>query len=282
MKFISIILFICCCISNIYSQKECNVTYVSNEGFLVETAGKKVLIDALFDNIDGNWCDSPSDSILDLLNNAKAPFNDVDIIAVTHHHRDHFNEKVVVNHLLSNKKATVICPEQVDKILSENEHYENFRNRIISITPPLFCDSSILVTDIQIRILRLEHSHFMKTDTVTGEPVNKHRNVENIGFVISINGINIFHCGDTNPLNEEEYSAFALQNEELDLALVERMFFSRGQESIDILNTYINPKQIILMHINPANKELFAGHFKDIENIKVFMNKMESKNYTLK
>ena len=55
----------------IFAQKNCEVTYISNEGFLFEIEGKKVLIDALFDEIKENWCDSPSDSIIDLMTNSK-------------------------------------------------------------------------------------------------------------------------------------------------------------------------------------------------------------------
>ena len=53
--------------SLIYSQNECKITYISNEGFLIEADGKKVLIDALFDKIEGNWCDSPSENTIELM-----------------------------------------------------------------------------------------------------------------------------------------------------------------------------------------------------------------------
>ena len=78
--------------SLIFAQKNCEVTYISNEGFLFEIDGKKVLIDALFDEIKGNWCDSPSDSIIDLMKNSKHPFDSIDIVAITHKHIDHFNK----------------------------------------------------------------------------------------------------------------------------------------------------------------------------------------------
>lgn len=258
----------------IYSQNECKVTYISNEGFLIEVDGKKVLIDALFDEIDEDWCDSPSDSIIELMKKSEYPFDNIDIIAITHKHRDHFNESIVVNHLLSNPKVKVICPKQVGDILNKNPDYERFSDRIISITPKMFCDTIIKVSNIPIRLLRLEHSHTLVKDAKTGNMINKHQNIDNLGYVFNMNGVKIFHCGDTNPLNEEEYVTFSLNKEEIDVALLERLFYAYEKE--EIINKYIKPKNIILMHINPNNMSLYLEHFKHQKDIKIFENKMES------
>ena len=262
--------------SEIYSQNECKITYISNEGFLIEVDGRKVLIDAIFDKIAGSWCDSPSENIVESMRNSTHPFDSVEIIAITHKHIDHFNESIVVNHLLSNPKGIVICPKQVGELLSKNPSYVEFSDRIISLTPSMYCDTNIIVSNIPIRILRLEHSHYMMADSVTGTMINKHRNIENLGYLFNIKGIKIFHCGDTNPLNEKEYSTFSLNNEEIDIAFLERLFFSTGEKGLEMINKYIKPKNIIVMHINPANKSLFADHFKQEKNIKIFENKMES------
>ncbi len=262
--------------SLIYSQNECKVTYISNEGFLIENSGKKILVDALFETIEGNWCDSPSDTMVELMKNSSPPFDDIDIIAITHNHRDHFNESVVVNHMLSNKKGIVICPKKVGEILSKNPAFEKFSERIISVTPPLYSDTNIVVSNIPVRVLRFEHSHYMEKDSITGVEINRHRNVENIGYLFNINGVKIFHCGDTNPFNEKEYTTYSLNSEEVDIAFLERMFFSAGETGVKIINDDIMPENIILMHINPHNKSLFANHFKTDSTVTVFENKMES------
>ncbi|MCF8373642.1 MAG: MBL fold metallo-hydrolase [Bacteroidales bacterium] len=265
----------------LHSQTECKITYIANEGFLIETGSQKIITDALFDNIDGNWCDSPSDSIVDLMKKALPPFNDIDLITISHKHQDHFNEGVVVQFLINNPGAKVICPKQVEFVLAQNPNYGKFKKNIIAITPDLYCDSITAVSGISIRILRLEHSHYMEEDTIHGGQINRHRDIENLGFVFNVEGIKFFHCGDTNPLNEKEYASFKLKDAEIDIAFLERLFFSKGAESIAILNKYIDPKEMILMHINPANQELFSNHFKEVENIKVFERKMDSIGYKM-
>jgi L-ascorbate metabolism protein UlaG (beta-lactamase superfamily) len=262
--------------SLIYSQNECKITYISNEGFLIEADGKKVLIDALFDKIDGNWCDSPSENTVESMRNSTPPFDSIDLIAITHKHIDHFSESIVVNHLLSNPKGIVICPKQVGEILSKNPNYEEISDRIISLTPQMYSDTNIVISNISISVLRLEHSHYMEEDSASGSKINRHRNVENLGYLININGITIFHCGDTNPLNEKEYSTFSLNNEDIDIAFLERQFFSVGETGRKIINNHIIPENIFVMHINPSNKSFFVNHFKSVKNIKVFEHKMES------
>lgn len=277
MKTLKLILFIVLFVPvSIFSQENCKITYIANEGFLVELSGKKVLFDAIFDKIEGDWCDSPSDSIVERIRNAKYPFNDVDIIAVSHGHQDHFDEEIMVAHLLNNSKAIVICPDDVGKILSKNPAYPKFNDRIISFTPELFCDSIINVLNIPIRVMRLEHSLNMVNDSLTGLKINKHKNVENLGFLFTINGFKIFHSGDTNPLNEEEYIKFSIQDEGIELAFLERMFYAYGKPGIDVIEKYIKPKKIILMHINPTNLNVYKEYFKDAKNIHFFQHKMDT------
>ena len=263
----------------VFSQKECKVTYISNEGFLVEIGGKKVLIDALFDQINGDWCDSPSDSITDLMKNSKPPFDNIDIVAITHQHVDHFNESIVVQHMLNNHNGIVICPNQVNTILAANPNYQKIEYRIISINPEPMADSNIVVSDVSIRVLRLEHSGSMREDPETGKMINRHQDVENLGYLFSINDTKIFHCGDTNPLNEKEYNTFLLDKEEIDIAFVERLFFAFYREKdFEMIDKFFSPDNIIIMHIRPENKGAYFDYVYQKEGVYVFINKMESIN----
>jgi L-ascorbate metabolism protein UlaG (beta-lactamase superfamily) len=258
-----------------HSQGTCKITYISNEGFLVEVQGKKVLIDGLFDQIDGDWCDSPTEQMVELMERAAAPFDQVNLIAITHNHRDHFDEHVVVNHLLQNPRARVICPLQVREVLEQNPEFVKIKDQIVSLTPMKLYDSTIVVSEISVRVMRLEHSYYMEEDG-TGKMINRHRDVENLGYLFDIGGMKVFHCGDTNPQNREEYSAFALQNDSIDVAFLERMFAASGMEGMDIVNQFIQPEHIVFMHIGPANRETFLDHFREVDNVTIFEEKMDS------
>jgi len=266
----------------LWPADSCEVTYLSNEGFLLEFNNKKILTDALFGTIQGDWCDSPTPETVQLMSEALAPFNDIDIISISHQHVDHFDAEIVLEHLTHNQRATAICPNQVYSILASKPGFNRVKNRVIAITPELYSDSTIIVSGIDIRVLRLEHSHYEITDSATGKTKNKHASIENLGFVFRDKNLAIYHCGDTNPLNREEYQSYVLENENLDLALLERQFFAAGKTGKDIINTLIQPKQIILMHIQPGNIDLFKQFAEPIETLTVFENKFDHKSFTLK
>jgi len=258
------------------SQNKLAVTYTANQGYVVESEGHKIATDVFFDKIDGIWCDSPTEEVLFKMKNAEYPFNDIDLITVSHKHIDHFNANVLLNHLISSSKPVVICPKQVKDILSEYDSYEKIKGRIYGIELKEFCDSSLIVSGIPVRVMRLEHSHFMEEDTLTGEMKNRHENIQNFGYIFDLEGKKIFHSGDANPLNDSEFRNYFDYDDGVDLAFIDRLFFSRGNEVINMVNDIVKPKNIVLMHIKPKNQALFAKHFKEEENIKIFEQKQET------
>jgi len=269
------------------SQSDCKVTYIANEGFLIETVNKKILIDALFGGFEGNWCDKPDEDTKSKLENAETPFNNVDIVAITHKHLDHFNAEMVINHLMNNPNCMVVCPKQVDSVLACHQNYGILKNNIIAVTPALNRDTIIKIKDAEIRILRLEHSHYYEQDEKTGAKINIHQNTENIGFLIKVDNVKIFHCGDSNPMDDAEYISFNLIVEQIDIALLERLFMYHIQaKGIEIIENYIKPKYIVLMHVEPNNSQKYkdiATQIEDrISNIYIFNKSMENKTYIFK
>jgi len=256
------------------AQDSCKITYISNEGFLLEAHGKKVLIDGLFDHIDGSWCDSPSEQSVALMESSKAPFDHIDLIAITHKHRDHFNDRVLIKHLLSNPGAMVVCPNQVAELLDTQPEYDKVKTRVMAFTPAEYSDSSLIVSGLPVRVMRLEHSYYMEEDSATGTMRNRHQDIENLGYLINIDGIKVFHCGDSNPLNEKEYAGYALREENIDIAFLERLFVAHGEKGMEIINKYIQPRHTVFMHISPGNREAFVNHFKEVENVTIFEQKM--------
>lgn len=94
------------------------VTYVANEGFLLEQGGRKVLVDALFDGAYGNL--APSPELLEQMTAGRAPFAGVDLLLVTHPHGDHFNPRLVAAHLRASPRTRLIAHTQtVDQLRKE-------------------------------------------------------------------------------------------------------------------------------------------------------------------
>jgi L-ascorbate metabolism protein UlaG (beta-lactamase superfamily) len=93
-------------------QDGVSITFLANEGVLLSSGTKKVLIDALFLKYETGYA-IPADSTRAALESARPPFDAVDLVLVTHRHGDHFHPAPVAAHLRANPRATLLTSRQV-------------------------------------------------------------------------------------------------------------------------------------------------------------------------
>lgn len=274
---------VCHAKSNKESEKNVEVTYIANEGFLINIGDKSILIDAIFGDKEYGFCDIPDTTQITAMVKAKEEFADIDLIAVTHKHIDHFYTPFVSEHLTNNKNGKFISCEQTIKDLVKTNN-EKIKSRLIEITPDSLTHQDTVINGINIRVFRLKHGPYYTTDPETGEKINRHRNIQNIGFLFNINGVKILHCGDSNPSGISDYKHFRLDKENIDIAFLGSGFiWSSDCEGIDIIRDYIRPKHIILMHIHHDQNKHFNDVAEEVKaefpSVTVFEKRMEAKNY---
>ncbi|MBU1012771.1 MAG: MBL fold metallo-hydrolase [Bacteroidetes bacterium] len=264
--------------NNIVSQETdslARITYIANEGFLVETTSHKLIIDGLFGNLNGDWCEQPGDSISDYMMNGTVPFNDIEILLVTHNHTDHFNEAMVTSFMVKHTGTVLICPEQVNEVLKVNKSYPIFSERIISTGADM--DSVININGVKIVPVPVHHGSYMEIDTVTGKSYDLHSHIQNNAYILKIGGFTLFHSGDGSSKNIQEYKGYFSGNDNIDIAMMDKQFLRA--EGMQIINELIKPENLILMHIAPSQTEYFSKMVEAIPEIFVFKEKMESKIY---
>jgi L-ascorbate metabolism protein UlaG (beta-lactamase superfamily) len=265
----------------IYSQETvitCKISYIANEGFLIETINSKVLTDALFGGISGNWCDQPDDSVSNLMLNGIGPFDNIDAVLITHYHSDHFNGPMVINFLRNNQKSVLICPLQVDEVLKKNSDYSSVADRIHYLISDNQFDTLIAVNKINIRALRFNHGSFFETDSVTGKEYDLHSDVENFGYVIDTDGFSLFHSGDGSFSDKSHFESYHFGDRDFDMVFLDRTFLR--QEGQEIMNSLIHTKDLVFMHIEPGRVEYYKSIIKDVPGLSVFTKKMEIKLIT--
>jgi L-ascorbate metabolism protein UlaG (beta-lactamase superfamily) len=232
------------------------VTYVGNEGFLIECGGKKILVDALFGGWEADWCQVPPDSVVELMKAARPPFDNVDLIAVTHAHVDHFDADIVAAHMKNNPRGILVCSEQARQKLDSAGHITDIGDRIRVVPPSGDSSIAMQIAGIGLTAFPIPHGAYWETDEKTGEKVNRHRNVQHLGFLFTVGGRTLFHGGDS-PLNDFElYRLSGLDRARIDVAFVEWWCaWNAGGVQQKVVREVIRPDRIIVMHLAPG-KEL--------------------------
>jgi len=232
------------------------VTYIANEGFLIEAGSKKILIDAIFNDETINYAHVPDAETLERLEKAEPPFDDVDVILVTHKHRDHFAAEPVLRHLASNPTGVLIAPPQaVELLAANNTELERFGDRIKEVKLDLHRSTELTVHGIRIEAHRLRHSAYMVKDEKTGESYNRHEGIENIVYLIEIGGAKFFHVGDAVLSQDAEYfTEENLTKQNVTIAFLE--FFDWSEETKEILQDWMSPDHVVFMHLPPQKEQI--------------------------
>jgi L-ascorbate metabolism protein UlaG (beta-lactamase superfamily) len=254
---------------NLFSQRteyKIDVTYIANAGFLIESTGKKILIDALFKN---GWYTylTPVDSIVSKIINQQSPFNEANLMLITHNHGDHFNDSMVVAYLNNNSENVLIAPPLVTNAIIKNPDFKN-KNQIVELSKINREKNDTTINGIRVR------SFFIQHDT--------RPQIENVGYLIDIGDLKIFHTGDYDGSELVEFGKLHLQNEQIALALLNFYGFWNTKEGRMFTEEYIHPKRIALMHIPPAEIEIVKDSVKlinDFIDITVFEGSMEKKSF---
>ncbi len=249
-----------------FGQKKIDVTYIANAGFMIESSGKKILIDALF-NKGWNTYLTPADSIVSKIIKQEAPFNDVNLMMITHNHEDHFNDSMVVAYLNTNSENILIGPPLVTNAILKNPNFKKIKNQIVELDKINREKNDTIINGIRVRSFFIQH--------------DSRPQIENAGYLIDIDGFKVFHTGDYNGSEIIGFGKLQLQKEKIDLALANFYGFWSTKEERMFTEDYIHPKRIILMHIPPTEIEAVKDSVKQINDfvdITIFERSMKKKS----
>jgi L-ascorbate metabolism protein UlaG (beta-lactamase superfamily) len=210
------------------------ISYLANEGFLIEVDGKKVLIDALFrGGVEGYAVLSTANR--EKMESAVSPFDSVDLVLATHHHADHYDAHAVAAHLSRNPQSLFISTPQAIEKLKAVSGFDRINDRIVAASPK--------------EGERITHTHRGVTVHMLNIHHGRNRPVQNRGFIVEIGGKKFLHIGDS----EAEgfvFKNYALVNDNLDVAFIPCWyFFDAGWKRAP--RDHIQAKQVVLMHIPP-------------------------------
>ena len=224
------------------------ITYIANEGVLISSGGKQVLIDGLHREYGPEYAFLPP-ADRNKLENAKPPFDAIDLILVSHRHLDHFHPESVGLHLQHNPKAVLVSSQQVvDEVEKNFKDFQVIKSRVTAATPPWRERVMMKAAGIDFEILGIRHG--------TG----RHAAIQNLGHIIKLGGKKLLHVGDADT-SIENFEKFNLDEEGIDVALLPDWFLL-GSEGQTLIREHIKPKQIVAVHVSPSSGEKVASQIK--------------------
>ena len=177
------------------------VTYLANEGFLIEAGQRAVVIDALFGDGLGGYRTVPL-TIREDLETGSGRFAGIDCVLATHEHADHFSPRAVAR-LLGSIPAQFISTreavEQVTELLPTGTGAEPRWLR-----PARHEIESVDCGGIPVSAMSFHHGRLM---------------VKNLAYLIDFDGLTVLHVGDTE-ITVDEIRPWKLSDLDIDVALL--------------------------------------------------------------
>jgi L-ascorbate metabolism protein UlaG (beta-lactamase superfamily) len=225
------------------------VTYLANTGFMVEVGQTKMLFDAMFQNGMDRYL-TPEETTVEQMKLALPPFDNVSMIFITHLHSDAFDPYLTLQHMLHNPHAKLFCPQQViNKMKIFTEDYPKIKNRIVETTPVLNRYDRMVVNGFEIFAMNIKHSEMM----------NDH--VENIGYVVNVDGVKVFHSGGSTPQTLSDLRGLRLSDLGIDIAFLnDRYGLKKGSK---LTNEIVAARYNVLMHFELYITDAVLDNYSD-------------------
>lgn len=225
------------------------VRYIANEGVLIRSKDKTILIDGLHREYKPAYLFPPAD-LLKSLETAEKPYDKINLLLVSHIHLDHFHPVSIGLHLKNNPRAALASSEQViGEVAKDFADYEKIKSQIKPVSHEWKKTVEMNHDGIKVKFLGLRHSS------------ERFLSIQNLGHLIEIDGKKLLHIGDAD-MTAENFSAFNLAQEKIDIAFIPYWFLLTS-DGLDLVQKQFNPKYIVAVHISPSEAEKITAQFKE-------------------
>ena len=213
-----------------------HITYMCNDGFAVSASGKKVLVDALFDDTEG-ICPANFD---EGLRAHEEPLSGADLVLVSHSHWDHFDPQTMGSYLMNNPESVLIAEQSAAEALAaEYVHFQDIQDRVHSLELQRRQEIQMAFSGIEVEV------------------ISAPADVPNLGFIVRLGEISLFHSGDSgfDSVMEADFRAYGLAERGIHIAFLPYWYFIEpsGQS---LLAEAIPARYYVPMHY--AGEELLA------------------------
>lgn len=202
-----IVVFLVCSSFHVYAS-EVTISYLKNDGVLIKSENIRMVADSMFLNMH-TFLDHYEDSEFEPMKKGEGRFADLDLILVSHTHEDHYDAKLVGEHLIRNSKTRLLGPEAMRLDMVERfSRFDEISERVLNAEYELGVATVLLKSPIRVTAYPL--SHF-------GIPVAD--GFQNVAFLVEIEGKRIIHFGDSD-VTPENLALYDFSEMDLDVAIL--------------------------------------------------------------
>ena len=247
-------------------KTETKVTYIANEGVLIEAGAKKILIDGLHRFYKNAYAFPPTD-LKELLEGAKKPYDEIDLVLVSHLHGDHFHPVSVANHLVNNSRSRLATSKQIiGRIKDGFADYGKITTQIEPIEHNWKQSFEKDFDGVKVKFLGLRHGS------------ERFKWIENLGHLIEAGGKKFLHIGDAD-MSEENFSAFKLYEESIDVAFIP-YWYLLSKSGRTLVEKQFKPKHVIAVHVSPSESASVTKKLNEYDSsITTFTKILETKTF---
>jgi len=257
-----------------FKNQNIKTTYLGNCGFMYEQQSSKILIDA-FGTKFGNFFLLPTDETRTSIIEENPPFNNIDLILITHRHGDHFDPFLATEFLEKNKNTKMICPPQVFNEMKDScSNFSQVEAQIISPDISMHEAKNLEINGISLTAIRMQHGTNRSLEGIDYKDYTYYEKTEDFGYLIDFNKKTVFHQGDgCLKINEE-----ALNNIQRKVDIAHLSYFDWDSTSYQLVKDKLQANYVVFMHGTKPGKELEREELKAIEsNLIRFEHELESK-----
>jgi L-ascorbate metabolism protein UlaG (beta-lactamase superfamily) len=232
---------------------ELGVRYLANEGFLVEGAGKRVLVDGLFGTGVTGYPVAPT-RLREELESGTGEWGDIQVALATHYHPDHFHPDSVARFLAANPEAVFLStPQATGRLRRSHPEATGLLARARAVLPAKGTVERLEIRGIGIEVLNLHHGR-------------RSPPVENLGFVVTLGRKRFIHFGDTEA-KMQDFEPYLELLRNPDLALLPFWFLS-SEWRAGMVRDLIRPRWIVVAHmpLETASPSHF-GRWRSYDNL---------------
>jgi len=234
---------ICATVSYAHEDKHegngLSAIYLGNEGVLISTAVGKVLFDPFFHNDYGSYQLVPESIRKDIFD-GNAPYDDIDVIIISHAHGDHFSAEDSLAYLQKHEKTKLLAPQQAISLVQALEGSDELASQLIAVKLSLGDQpKNNSLGAIEVESVRIPHA---------GWPSRK--DVSNLVHRVSFRGkLSVIHMGDADP-NDIHFKPYKShwEKSKSSLAFPPYWFFTSKQGPM-ILSKRINTDKSVGVHV---------------------------------